>query len=347
MRLPPLRAFLPLMLLAGCSDPSPERTFSVALHGPQPVVALAFSHAGDRLYLAGARNLAYGLEGAPLGRALDVALSQLALTQTHVYALAAPGGPTDLRLYTPQGACLSCTEQTRIPGVVTQVVASADGGTVVALTQGSEEQPAQVFRVNPGLTGAAARGPVLREGAVRGLTLSPDGSLLLVTTPGGDVEAVDSATGQQRWRYEGTYGTAQPPVGYLYWSAGEAPLAGLSVQPPLQPLGQLSPGSGALAVLDEAQRGLQLSHDAPPLVRTRDGRFLFGREEGSAPGSPLVVGAVSRYDLETRTFTPLLDRGAFNALALSPDGETLAVGRGTEIDLYSVRQLLEAGPLHR
>jgi sugar lactone lactonase YvrE len=136
-------------------------------------------------------------------------------------------------------------------------------------------------------------------------------------------------------------------VAHLYWTVGAAPLAGLSLGPPTQPLGELSPASGALTVLDEAQRGMQLSHDAPPVVRTLDGRYLFGREEGDLPDRPLVVGALSRYDLQTRTFAPLVERGAFNALALSPDGQTLAVSRGTEIDLYSVRELIDAGPLHR
>jgi hypothetical protein len=208
------------------------------------------------------------------------------------------------------------------------------------------ELPARVLRLHVGQTGAAALGPVLFEGVVRGLTLSPDGALLLVLT-GDDVVAVDTATGQQRWRYDGAWDTAQPPVGYAYWPAGAAPLVGLSTPRPLQPLGELSPGDGSLALLDAQQRGLQLSHDAPPLVRTRDGRFLFGREEGNLPDSPLVVGALSRYDLQTRTFAPLVERGAFNALALAPDGETLAVSRGTQIDLYAVRELLEAGPLHR
>ena len=92
---------------------------------------------------------------------------------------------------------------------------------------------------------------------------------------------------------------------------------------------------------------VKFSEKSPPLVRTTDGRHLLGREEGAVPGGPIFVGALSRYDLETRTFVPIIERGAFNALALSPDGETLAVSRGTEIDLYAVRELLEAGPLHR
>jgi len=343
-----------LLLAAGCGDPAPE-SFPVTLHDRQPVVALAFSHSGDRLYVAGARSLAYGLDGVSRGRALDVTLRQLAVTREHVYALAAPGGPVELLLYGPDGDCLSCTEGTRIAGPIERVVASADGSTVVALASGQgPQQPPQAFLVNPGRTGTEARGPVLYAGAVRELTLAPDGSLLLVVTPGGDVVAVDTATAQERWRYDGEFGSSRPAVGHLYWSAGAAPLAGLSLPLPsdpleqrVQPLAELSPQSGALTVLDEQQRGMQLSHDAPPLVRTSNGRHLFGREEGNLSSMRAIVGALSRYDLETRTFVPLIERGAFNALALSPDGETLAVSRGTEIDLYTVEELLEADGLHR
>ncbi|MBF5045136.1 hypothetical protein FGE12_22225 [Aggregicoccus sp. 17bor-14] len=333
--------------LAGCSDFGREN-FPVTPQGTHPVVALRYAPSGERLFVAGAHFLSYSPDGRALGRALDVTLVQLAVTQQHVYGIEAD--PYELLLFDYDGACLSCAPETRIPGTVAltpgygSLVASADGSTVVAALVAQEGAAPQVVRLVPGATGAQALGAVLYTGEVRALTLSPDGALLLLSLPGGQVEARDAHTGEVRWHYAGGSSAERPPVAAVYWTTSPAPFAALAATLPLQPLGTLDPATGALTLLDAEQRGLQLSHDAPPVATTQDGRFLFGREE---VGQRRQVGALSRYDVQRRAFAPLLEQGAFNALALSPDGARLAVSRGTEIATYSVEELLGAPALSR
>jgi hypothetical protein len=336
---------LALLLACACSDYGRE-SFPVAPQGTHPAVALRYAPSGERLFVAGAHFLSYSPEGSALGRALDVTLQQLAVAEQHVYAAETP--PSALLLFDYEGRCLSCTPETRIPGTVANtgasVVASADGSTVVAALTPQEGAAPQVVRLVPGATGAQALGTVLYTGEVRALALSPDGSLLLLTLPGGHVDARDAQTGALRWHYAGGSSAERPSVAAVYWTSSPAPFVAIAATLPLQPLGTLDPATGALTLLDAGQRGLQLSHDAPPVVATQDGRFLFGREE---VGLKRQVGALSRYDVERRAFAPLLEQGAFNALALSPDGARLAVSRGTEIATYSVAELLEASPIAR
>ncbi|MBF5045137.1 hypothetical protein FGE12_22230 [Aggregicoccus sp. 17bor-14] len=340
MRLPTPYAVLVLLLLTGCSELG-LKSFPVQLQSEQPVLGLAYSDTGDRLYVAGARYLAYGRNGAPLGRRLDVTLSQVAVAGEFVYALTA--GTAELRLYDPDGQCRSCAPDDRIPGKVSAVVASADGRRVVAAEADEKGTSLWVWRVGVGAVGARARGRLLygNSAGVRHIALSPDGALLLVVDYVGNVTALDSSSGAQRWRYETDEAAGRPFALFALWNVGANPLVGLSARGGFEPIGQLDPATGALTVLAPEQRDMQFANETPAVVGTLGGRFLLGRQDVDFQPR---VGVLGRYDLERRTFIPLAERGRFEAIALSPDGEHLAVSRGSEIDTYDVQDLLDAPP---
>jgi WD40 repeat protein len=203
-------------------------------------------------------------------------------------------------------------------GLAYHIVFSPDGRQMVLASEGPEEsedrrrvgKPSLMLR--DALTGKTQRTFTLRNGEARHVAISPDGKLLATGNGDNTVTLWDAATGQERSILKGH----------------ESPLARVLFSPDGKTLA--SAGSDDATVrLWNVMAGKQqaiLTHTIRPhaLAFSADGKILV------TGGDRLIdqPGEVRRWDVASGKELALVKgvEGPIAALALSPDGKTLAFG---------------------